>query len=130
MGGSGGHLISSNSNLFMMDQELNRAIENQQKRLTKKKKVKVTKKKEVVSKLQGRKYAKEEVIQSNQTLDEKVYKAEQERKAQFERIEARSNRVIESKENQMRRLREAMILGEIIGKPRCKDRRDRRMRRG
>ena len=116
-------LMPNNNNVFMMDQELNRAIENQQKRFGKTKKIKVTKEKEITSK-------KENVIKSKHPSDEKVYKAEQARQEQVQRVEALHRQEESSKDEEIRRLRDAMILAEIIGHPRCKDRRNRRTRRG
>ncbi|MBP3888505.1 MAG: hypothetical protein J6F30_12820 [Cellulosilyticum sp.] len=129
MNSTSNHFSNFNNTVFMMDQELKRAMENQQKRLVKTKKVKVTKKKEV----ENQTHEEQDIKNKNSNVKKKdhakVYNAEQARKEQFEKVEARRSQGDLSNEESIGRLREAMILAEIVGKPRCRDRHARRMRR-
>ena len=59
--------------------------------------------------------------------DEKSRMADKQRKADYEETKARNSlKQVESQRNA--RLKEAIILGEIIGQPRCKTRQNRRAR--
>lgn len=59
--------------------------------------------------------------------DEKSLMADKQRKADYEETKARNSlKQVESQRNA--RLKEAIILGEIIGQPRCKTRQNRRAR--
>lgn len=59
--------------------------------------------------------------------DEKSLMADKQRKADYEETKARNSlKQMESQRNA--RLKEAIILGEIIGQPRCKTRQNRRAR--
>ena len=70
--------------------------------------------------------AKENKQQSEQ--DEKSRMADAQRKADYEETKARNS--LKQRAGQSNaRLKEAIILGEIIGQPRCKTRQNRRARR-
>lgn len=65
-----------------------------------------------------------------QNDDIKIFEAEGERKKQFEQVEANRRLLQAHQESEMNRLRDAVMLAEIIGQPRCKVRHGRRPRRG
>ena len=60
--------------------------------------------------------------------DEKSQTADKQRKANYEEAKAK-NRVRRDPRQNNERLREAIILAEIIGEPRCRSRQSRRTRR-
>jgi len=61
--------------------------------------------------------------------DIKSLTANRERKRQFEQVESRNKQEIKERGQEVSRLKEAMMLAEILSEPKCKIRRNRRIRR-
>ncbi|MBE6022667.1 MAG: hypothetical protein E7231_05475 [Cellulosilyticum sp.] len=61
--------------------------------------------------------------------DIKGLTANRERKRQFEQVESRNKQEIKERGQEVSRLKEAMMLAEILSEPKCKIRRNRRIRR-
>lgn len=80
---------------------------------------KVVKKKKIV-KEEGKKDKKQ---------GQRVEQAKKAREAQFTKLEQDKQKSIVTNQEGISRLTEALILAEIVGLPRCKARRDRRMSR-
>lgn len=91
-----------------------------------KRKVKVPNKK-INAKEENIKNVKAHKNKQQSEQDEKLRMADEQRKADYEETKARNSlKQVESQRNA--RLKEAIILGEIIGQPRCKTRQNRRAR--
>lgn len=127
MGSNSSYLVKQFNNGFMMEQELKKAIENQQKRSEQTKKGKKQKKQETQHQTQT---INKRVKKQNNAEDEEKRKVDEERQMKEEQVKKMNNLKFQSNTEGRASLREAMILAEIIGQPRCKDRRARRRRRG
>lgn len=126
---TGANLTSQLNNTLMMDQELARAIEKKEKQVKKVTKRKKIKKQEQVAVSQNT-TNNEQVKNGKEVYEAENYKARQDRKMQFERIEKEHNQeVLLSNQNAVG-IQEALILAEIVGKPRCRTRQRSRMGRG
>lgn len=87
-------------------------------------------KKKIVKRLKRQVTSQQDKTESKgNTKENKVYTAQQERRKQFDKVEAKHNQEFKARGEEANRLREAMILSEIIGQPRCKMRHNRRARR-
>ena len=71
----------------------------------------------------------EDGVERRKLDQRKSYQAEQERKWQYEQIEAKNHRNAQERKEEIERLRDALVVSEIIGRPRCKTRRNSRTRR-
>jgi len=62
----------------------------------------------------------------NNKKNQKVEQAKKAREAQFTKLEQEKSQNATSSQEEISRLAEALILAEIVGLPRCKERRSRR----
>lgn len=75
-------------------------------------------------------FNQQEQTQQPQMYEIRTYEAEEERRRQVEQVEAKHRFLQAYQESDTSRLRDAIMLSEIIGQPRCKERHNRRTRRG
>lgn len=74
--------------------------------------------------------AKKNQEAKNDLEDMKSHNADEERRKQFKRVEEQSSHNEIIRQREASHLKEAIILAEIIGQPRCRSRQNRRIRRG
>lgn len=86
---------------------------------------KTSSKKKVIKKKIGQTSGNSKKMQSD---EEKSRLVNKERENQFAKLEAKHKQEVRQETDDSARLREAFVLAEIIGQPRCKARRNRRAR--